>query len=375
MGWLNSPCTKDPVKVLLYWQQEYVLKMGSTVHPVFQGTHQTKRQARPVDIVYAFLILLLAVVGLGLSPAAAFARQYIPNKRPLVLAYATNITTGDLLNATNQQRSANGVAALGLNAKLAQAAQTKANDMANRNYWSHDTPEGNPPWVFITAAGYSYNAAGENLAYGFLTSSDVVAGWMNSAGHRANMLNATYQEVGFGYANAANYQGQGEQTIVVAFYAQPTGAVQTTPPPPPPPPVPPPVVTKSITPAPAKPAPPPTPPIKPVNPSPTPSPVKVDPPQPPEPTSVLNTAPAPNLPAKQISRGQLLTRSQPWLSLGLGLIGSLAALYLVVSHSFMLHKMIRQGERFVLHHPLFDFVLIPLIVASIFLSQTVGFIH
>jgi hypothetical protein len=137
------------------------------------------------------------------------------------------MSIGNLLSATNQARLSNGVGSLSNNAKLNNAAQAKANDMATRNYWSHNTPEGNPPWVFITNAGYSYSRAGENLAYGFATSADTVDGWMNSPAHRENVLNAGYSEVGFGIVNAPNYNNSGNETLVVAMYAAPYDAPKT----------------------------------------------------------------------------------------------------------------------------------------------------
>ncbi len=138
-----------------------------------------------------------------------------------VLAYATNVSTSGLLSSTNSQRTSNGVAALTANSQLQSAAQAKANDMVTRNYWSHQTPDGQQPWVFITNAGYQYLSAGENLAYGFMTSSGTVTGWMNSPPHKANLLSASFTEVGFGIANSPNYVGNGPQTVVVAMYGKP----------------------------------------------------------------------------------------------------------------------------------------------------------
>lgn len=141
-----------------------------------------------------------------------------------VLAYATNISHSGLLASTNSHRANNGAGALSLNSQLNAAAQAKAQDMVNRNYWSHQTPDGQQPWVFITNAGYQYQAAGENLAYGFMTSNSTVTGWMNSPSHKSNMLDANFTEVGFGYANSANFVANGQQTVVVAMYAKPLAA-------------------------------------------------------------------------------------------------------------------------------------------------------
>lgn len=182
-------------------------------------------------VYWPYLPLLLIVLGgLIFSTFSAVAAKNIGFTHGRVLSYATSMSVNGLLSATNTARSNNGVAALTVNNKLDAAAQNKANDMATRNYWSHNTPEGNPPWIFVDAQGYSYKKIGENLAAGFSDEQATINGWMNSAGHRANMLDVAFTDVGFGFANNANYTsaGGGPMTIVVAFYGQPTNP---TPPP------------------------------------------------------------------------------------------------------------------------------------------------
>ncbi|HET7320826.1 MAG TPA: CAP domain-containing protein [Candidatus Saccharimonadales bacterium] len=128
---------------------------------------------------------------------------------------------GSLLAYSNNQRAAAGEGYLNLNGALDSAAQAKANDMVSENYWGHYSPSGASPWTFISNAGYGYSAAGENLAYGFASSADVITAWMNSAEHRANLLNGGFVDVGFGIANSPNYVGTGPETIVVAEYGTP----------------------------------------------------------------------------------------------------------------------------------------------------------
>lgn len=150
-----------------------------------------------------------------------------------VLAKATNMSVGGLLSATNAQRTSYGVGSLAINGKLNAAAQAKAVDMVTKGYWSHVSPDGKQPWWFITNAGYSYTSAGENLAYGFMSSSSAVTGWMNSPSHKTNMLNGVFTEVGFGIADTDNYSyggnSYGPQTIVVAMYAKPQVAAASAP--------------------------------------------------------------------------------------------------------------------------------------------------
>src|SRR5947208_881417 len=97
----------------------------------------------PLILVISFL---LAVGGRG---GALQTSYHHPFGR--VLSYSTSMSIGSLLADTNDQRSANGEASFSLNDELDAAAQAKADDMAARDYWSHYTPEGNPPWVFVSA--------------------------------------------------------------------------------------------------------------------------------------------------------------------------------------------------------------------------------
>jgi uncharacterized protein YkwD len=145
----------------------------------------------------------------------------IRSGQPQVLGYSTNVNTQALLTDANDYRTQAGLSKLSLNEKLSQAAQAKANDMVTDNYWDHIAPDGTTPWKFIQQANYDYDTAGENLAYGFNTSSQITAAWMNSPEHRDNIL-GKYSEVGFGVANGKDYQ-KGENTVVVAMYGAPSG--------------------------------------------------------------------------------------------------------------------------------------------------------
>ena len=137
------------------------------------------------------------------------------------MGFASDVSASGLLLETNHERNMLGVEQLYQNTSLAAAAQAKADDMVTQDYWSHYSPDGQAPWVFIDQVGYAYLKAGENLAYGFPSSKAVVKGWMDSPSHRANLLDSQYREVGFGIANGSDYQGN-ENTVVVAMYADPS---------------------------------------------------------------------------------------------------------------------------------------------------------
>jgi len=92
----------------------------------------------------------------------------------------------------------------------------KAQDMFAKNYWAHTAPDGTTGWSFISAAGYNYTAAGENLAKGFYTSSAVIDGWMASPTHKENVLSPQYKDAGYAVVDGV-LQGD-EVTLVVALY-------------------------------------------------------------------------------------------------------------------------------------------------------------
>lgn len=108
----------------------------------------------------------------------------------------------------NEQRAANGLAPLTLNASLSNAARAKSQDMHDNNYFSHTSPTYGSPFDMLKAFGISYRSAGENIAMGYSTPQAVMSAWMNSPGHRANILNASYTQIGVGYVADGNYWTQ-----------------------------------------------------------------------------------------------------------------------------------------------------------------------
>jgi hypothetical protein len=135
---------------------------------------------------------------------------------PITPAYASAITTPNIINLTNQSRQAAAVPLLTESILLDNAAQQKANDMLAKGYFSHNTPGGQTPWDFITAAGYNYITAGENLAVNFTQAENVETAWMNSPDHRSNILDKNYQNIGVGIAQGL-YQGH-EAIFVVQMF-------------------------------------------------------------------------------------------------------------------------------------------------------------
>jgi uncharacterized protein YkwD len=100
----------------------------------------------------------------------------------------------------NQERSAEGLPALSSQSQLTSAARIHSADMACNGFFSHTSPTTGSPFDRIADQGYSFSTAGENIAAGYSSPASTVETWMNSSGHRANILNANYIHVGSGYA-------------------------------------------------------------------------------------------------------------------------------------------------------------------------------
>ena len=114
----------------------------------------------------------------------------------------------EVIRLVNNIRKQNGLSPLTANWELSRVARYKSQDMADRNYFSHTSPTYGTPFQMIKAFGLSYRTAGENIAYGYASPQKVVDGWMNSSGHRAKILNASYTQIGVGYVAKGNYWTQ-----------------------------------------------------------------------------------------------------------------------------------------------------------------------
>jgi uncharacterized protein YkwD len=109
------------------------------------------------------------------------------------------------INLLNKDRAAKGLPALKANSQLTSLARNYARDMINRGYFSHYNPEGQSPFDRMKKAGISYTSAGENLAINTSVAAAETA-FMNSSGHRANILNSSYTEVGIGVVHSSSGQ-------------------------------------------------------------------------------------------------------------------------------------------------------------------------
>ncbi len=125
---------------------------------------------------------------------------------------------------TNEDRAANKLAVLIPDELLTKAAQLKAEDMAEKGYFSHVSPDGKTPWYWLDQVQYPYSYAGENLAVDFNDSKEVEEAWMASPTHRANIVKPQYTRIGIGVAKGM-FEGS-ETTFVVQFFATPKKGVE-----------------------------------------------------------------------------------------------------------------------------------------------------
>lgn len=264
------------------------------------------------------IVIIIALIFLGVRQGD-FSHA-IKNPGGSVLSYATSMANQQLLADTNQQRLANRLPALQENPSLDVAASSKANDMAAHDYWSHDTPDGRPPWVFVSDQNYTYQKLGENLAAGFDSEQAAVNGWMSSPPHKENMLDPSFIEVGFGVARSPNYKaaGGGPMTIVVAFYGKPgSGQLSTT------------GIKGSNT-------------------------------------------------SRSVSLAQLAVAKLPVVGLATNLLIFLGAAAFGVwlgRHIRLFKKALKKSEKYAFSHPLLDVGLITIVALSYLLTRTAGIIH
>lgn len=113
-----------------------------------------------------------------------------------------------VVELTNQERAKQGLPALKVDAELSKVAKEKSKDMQKNNYFDHNSPTYGSPFDMMKQFGIQYKAAGENIAQGQQTPEEVVQAWMNSEGHRKNIMSSDYTHIGVGYVEEGNYWTQ-----------------------------------------------------------------------------------------------------------------------------------------------------------------------
>jgi len=182
-GWKHREWTSQP-------STSQTTAAPATTTAAASRTHASKRTAAPT--------------------AAASKTTAAPKASSAATATATPASSAvaRIVALVNSERSKVGCSPLTLNAKLTKAAQAHSVDMASHQNMSHTGSDGSDPGTRITRAGYIWSSYGENVAYGYSTPEQVMAGWMSSPGHKRNILDCGYKEIGVGLAQPGSYWTQ-----------------------------------------------------------------------------------------------------------------------------------------------------------------------
>lgn len=132
---------------------------------------------------------------------------------------ASSSHAAGILDAMNRERARRGLGPLQFDERLNAAAADRAADMFRLGYFDHVSPDGRSPFLTVQNRGYRFAEVGENLAVGYRAPESVVSGWMQSPGHRANLLGRGYDEVGLAVVEGSPVRGYGGPTVV-ALYAR-----------------------------------------------------------------------------------------------------------------------------------------------------------
>lgn len=189
--------------------------MFSTLAHLFVPRHTNNHRPRLIHpeglIVLTALVFIFNIALKQLLPLTPAGK---------ILGYASSITVNQVLDNINKERIKAGETPLKLNDKLTQAANAKATNMFNEQYWAHTSPTGKTPWVFVQNAGYQYSVAGENLARDFGDTPSMITAWMASPTHQANILQKKYVETGIAVVDGK--LGGVETTLVIQLFGTPS---------------------------------------------------------------------------------------------------------------------------------------------------------
>jgi uncharacterized protein YkwD len=134
-------------------------------------------------------------------------------------ALASDITRASVVAAMNEYRAEHHMPPLREDLRLDAAADDRMRDMEDLGYWAHESPDGRSPFTWLAPHGYDFHFAGENLACGFETTELLLTGWMESPGHRANILSPHFEDCGIAIIDGMTTRRGMGRSIVVMFGA------------------------------------------------------------------------------------------------------------------------------------------------------------
>jgi len=186
--------------------QKVIFQIKLLFIPSYNNDYSPKFLQSKVLFYCVVILFFIRIISVGF---------FIPFPKNIFFADITKI---DLVNILNQNRENIGLKPLVENDKLDQAAMLKAKDMVQKYYFAHQSPRGITPWFWFRQVGYNYKYAGENLAIGFINSSEVFDAWFNSPSHKDNLFNPNYKDVGTAILSGF---GNNNTVVVVQIFGSP----------------------------------------------------------------------------------------------------------------------------------------------------------
>jgi uncharacterized protein YkwD len=135
----------------------------------------------------------------------------------MVAGELDSITIESVIRAMNEERHAQGLQPLAVDPRLAAAAEDRMRHMEEQAFWAHESPDGMTPFVWVKMRAYDFGRVGENLASGFETATVLMESWMESPGHRANIMSADYEDCGIAIIEGSTTGPARGKSIVVLF--------------------------------------------------------------------------------------------------------------------------------------------------------------
>ncbi len=171
--------------------------------PAFaQTTHTVKSGDTIWKIAVKYQVGMSEII--AANPHIKNPNLIYPGQKITIPTVTTAAQENEVARLVNIERAKVGLPALKINWELSRVARYKSADMANKRYFSHNSPTYGTPFQMMESFGLRFSAAGENIAYGQRTPAEVMRDWMNSPGHRNNILSRSYTEIGVGLAKNKN---------------------------------------------------------------------------------------------------------------------------------------------------------------------------
>lgn len=167
-----------------------------------QSTYTVKRGDSMWKIAVKHQVGLSEII--AANPQIKNPALIYPGQKLTIPTVTTTSQENEVIRLVNVERSRAGLSPLKMNWELSRVARYKSADMANKGYFSHNSPTYGTPFQMMENFGLRFTAASENIAYGQRTPAEVVRDWMNSPGHRSNIMSGSYNEIGVGLAKNKN---------------------------------------------------------------------------------------------------------------------------------------------------------------------------